>query len=133
MSYITPVMDRDAANLAAKNSKAYFNIADWNRIYANVLWVEYELSQVFGLTFVFTSLPTPTKSDIPTIVNFNYLLYMIKTMRAALVGAGVGAVIAPVTTQTWAAGADKQAPNYVDVNQWESVIDQMHYFANHYP
>jgi len=35
MSYTTAVKDRTLADIAARNSKAYFNVADWTRIKNN--------------------------------------------------------------------------------------------------
>jgi hypothetical protein len=125
MSYVTPILNRSAADLLAKNNNAYFNVSDWTRIYGNALYVNGHILSVIGFAVPFITASTPTTSSIPAVSDFNNLLANIEAMRA-VVAMEAGVFIQPVTTQVWSAGAGNPAPSYLDVNQWESVIDQIH-------
>jgi len=124
MSYVTPITNRSAADLLAKNSKAYFNVADWARIYGNAQYVNAEIQTKTGWVVPFITATTPTTSSIPAVSDFNNLLANIEAMRQ-YVCAAMSIVIAPFYTLVWVAGPGNLAPSYIDVNQWESVIDQI--------
>ena len=128
MTYTTPITNRSAADLLAKNSNAYFNVSDWTRIYGNALYINAEIATKTGYTAPFVTASTPTISSIPNVADFNNLLANIELMRQYVIV--LGAVIAPVSTQTWLAGPGNPAPSYMDINQWESVIDQIKTFMD---
>lgn len=130
MPYVTAITDRTAADIAAKTSKAYFNVADWDRIEDNSIFVKDELITYAGVVIVFTGTTSaPTTSSFPDVGTFNRLLENIEYLRQAALS-----VIPTLAGQSgfnavffaWQAGARYDAPDYQDVNQWEKVIDLIH-------
>ena len=119
MSYITPVTDRDADDIAAQNSKAYFNVADWERIYNNARLMV-DLANIFyDSGIVWTEVTVPTIKSIPAVADFNSMLTAIEAARVDL-----NLSETPTAIKTdWEAGPTKVAPKYTDVNLWETVID----------
>lgn len=130
MSYTTPIFDRTAADLIARNSKAFFNVADWDRIEDNVIAVRDELIFDFGISIVLTGTTSaPAITSIPDVDDFNRLLENLEQVRQAAES------VLPTLTITngfyevahdWVAGVAQNAPDYIDVNHWEEVISIIH-------
>lgn len=130
MPYVTAITDRTAADIAAKTSKAYFNVADWDRIEDNSIFVKDELITYAGVVLVFTGTTSaPTTSSFPDVNTFNQLLENIEYLRQAALSvipnlageSGFSAVF-----HDWVEGVQEVAPDYQDVNQWEKVMDLIH-------
>ena len=81
MAYTTPITDRDYADILAQNSKAFFNVADWTRIYNNADHVNDQVNSYYGSSVAFTAVSSPTDDDISTIADFNTLLGNIEALR----------------------------------------------------
>lgn len=129
MSYTTPITDRTQSDVTNKTSKAYLNVADWNRIYGNAQYVNGLFSHL-GTSVSFPTISTPTTSSFPSVTDFNSLLASIENMRLALVAIGIN--ISGLTTifSSWVAGYSQDAPDYQDVNTWEQSIDLIYNFLN---
>lgn len=137
MSYITPITDRALSDVTTLTAKGYFNcvagvtiggvtsVNDWGRVYGNAQFVNAEILAVAGHAVPFTTITAPTTAQNPTtmVAMFNSLLANIEAMRVYI--NTIGAAIAPITTLVYTAGAGTYAPNYTDVNQWESCLDQI--------
>jgi len=122
MAYTTPVTDRTIADVKNKTSKAYFNVADWQRIYNNTLLTKSLAEILLSSSISASTLTEPTITTIPTVVNFNALLTNIETLRLAVVAESiVGAQT--VINDAWEAGLFRSAPDWQDANIWESTID----------
>lgn len=130
MPYVTAVFDRTQTDIDTRTSKAFMNIADWDRIEDNAVFVRGELVTLFGITLVFTGTTSaPAITSIPDVDDFNRLLENIEKLRQA-----AESVMPALTTTSgfsavahdWIAGITQDAPDYVDVNQWEKVIDLIH-------
>jgi hypothetical protein len=124
MAYVTAITDRDLADIAALNSKAYWNVADWTRVYGNSLEANTALTAALGVSISFDTQATPTTASIPTIAEINEFTANIERMRLWL------ATYAPIADSDfieikddWAAGQSETAPNYIQVNSWEKVLD----------
>jgi len=128
MSYLEPVTDRSASDIVAKNSKAYFNVLDWIRIYGNALYVNNEIATVLFTALPFTTISYPTVNSIPKVADFNALIANIEVMR--LFVNGFGAAVSPITVLVWKSGFGEAAPSYIDVNQWELTIDLIKQFVD---
>jgi hypothetical protein len=118
--YITPVVDRDAADIAAQNSKAYFNVADWTRIYGNARLASALAAIMLDDAIAFDEIAAPAITDFPDVADFNTLLGNINNMVVAM------AAELPTLTEVkddWQAGASNPSPNYNHANQWEQTID----------
>ncbi len=122
MSYDTAVTDRDAADIAAQNSKAFFNVADWTRIDGNTSEANSALDTALGWSVSLATLPTPTTATIPTVTELNALLVNIELLRSALSAYITDADFIEIKDD-WLAGQSEIAPNYINVNQWERVTD----------
>ena len=129
MSYTTAVTDRTAADVVAKNTKAYFNIADWSRIYRNAELVN-SLCEILvedgPLSFPIVS--TPTITIIPSITDFNSLLSSVEVFRT--LNSAITAVAPTAIKHDWIAGVGEISPKYTDVNLWESTIDAIWTYLN---
>jgi hypothetical protein len=130
MPYVTAITDRAQTDIDTHTSKAYFNVADWDRIEDNSVFVKDELVTQYGPIVAFTGTTSaPAITTIPDVSLFNQLLGNIEYLRQAALS--VLPMLASETGFTaikfdWEAGADKQSPNYLHVNQWEKVIDIVH-------
>lgn len=119
MSYITPVTDRAQSDIDALNSKAYFNVADWQRIYNNARLMIDVANILGGFSLGWDSLTDPSTTSFPSVTDFNTLLENIELARQAVDIPEAQTAI----KYDWVAGLDYPSPNFNHVNQWESVID----------
>jgi hypothetical protein len=122
MSYTTAITNRTATDITNRTSKAYFNVADWNRIYNNAQLVNALATIKLNQAILFTTLSEPTISTIPSITNFNALLANIERVRLAMVGL-IPSLIE--IKNDWIAGVNQSVFNYTHVNQWESALDSV--------
>lgn len=127
MPYVAAVVDRTQTDIDTRTSKAFFNVATWDRIEDNSIVAKDYLIEVFGPVIVFTG-PTsaPTTTSIPDVDDFNRLLENIEYLRQAALSVMPGlSLVSGFSTvaHDWEAGANKDAPDYTDVNHWEQVID----------
>lgn len=125
MSYVTPVTDRSATDIANQTSKAFWNVADFERVYGNSLLVHSLIVIYAGATsLIFNQLAMPTITTIPTVADFNTFLANIERARQAFVDDE--AVIPGVTTEIkddYTGGAQGTSPKFTDANLWESTLD----------
>jgi hypothetical protein len=119
VAYVTPITDRTAADIAARNSKAYMNVADWTRIYGNSQLVNSLATVIRNEIILFNALALPTITTIPTVAYVNTMLANIDRLRLAV------ADVLPDLTEVkddWLAGSGNPSPNYIDANLWESTL-----------
>lgn len=121
MAYTTPVTDRTAADIVAKNSKAYFNVADWTRVYNNSQLVNSLVTVMLDERITFDTLTAPTIATIPTVTDFNTMIANIERTRFEV--AANTPIVAVEIKDDWAAGFNQDAPDYIDANLWESTLD----------
>jgi hypothetical protein len=120
MKYINPIYDRTATDITNKTAKAYFNIADWIRIYGNAEICNYVVTWMLGIGITFTTIGEPTITTIPSVTDLNTLLTNIERMRLE---SGLPAITGLKTlSTTWLSGTSAIAPDYDDVNDWEKNI-----------
>jgi len=122
--YTTPITDRNNTDIATRTAKAFINILDWSRIYGNSHITKLLLDFLYGSSTVFTELTTPVITTIPTVTEINSLLANIERIRivAALPTiAGLSEV-----KDDYIEGSSADAPDYVDANLWENVLDIVH-------
>lgn len=128
MVYTTPVYDRTIADVLAENSKAYINITDWARIYANADAVN-DLFTAVGISITFNTLSQPATSDIPTNSDINTLLGNIEAMRLWIATYASDRITDPLFVEIkddWSNGVSADAPDYTHANSWEKVLDLMY-------
>lgn len=126
MSYVTPVTDRSQADIVAKNSKAFFNVTDWERIYNNAR-LAIDLARIIGgLSVGWDDIYQQYITYIPNVTHFNTLLENIELARQAVNIPTAATVI----KYDWEAGSRKQAPKYTHVNQWEKTINAIWTYYN---
>lgn len=129
MPYISPVTDRTLEDILALNSKAYMNVADWDRIEDNSIFVRDELVTYSGIVIVFTGTTSaPTITTIPDVGTFNQLLENIEFLRQAALSVIPTLGTTPgfsVVAYDWVAGAS-DVFDFTDVNLWERVMDLIH-------
>jgi hypothetical protein len=129
MPYVASITDRTATDIATQTSKAFFNVSDWTRIYGNALFVRDEVQTLFGVHIDFFVLNAPTTTSFPNVIDFNELLASIEQLRLkslAVIPSLSGETGFTVVTSSWIGGINERAPNYIDVNHWEQVIDMIH-------
>lgn len=121
MSYTTPIYDRTAEDITSLTSKAYFNVADWARIYDNAEAAHALVESLLNIIVVFDEVVPPTMETIASVTALNTLLANIERLRLA---STLPAIIGLVAIKyTWLAGANEEVPDYSIVNSWEQVID----------
>jgi len=121
MKYIDPITDRALADLTNKTAKAFFNLSDWQRIYNNAQVTKALVDFLNSIDITFNSIPSPTITTFPPVANLNTFLANInriieETNLPAI--AGLTALKAD-----WAEGTGADAPDYLDVNEWEMILD----------
>ena len=129
MSYTTPVTDRTAADVAAKNTKAYFNVADWTRIYDNTQLLSTLLAAI-GQPSTFTTIGYATVTTIPSVTDFNTLIGNIKNAQAIVEAFLISPTGLAILKSDWTAGVGQPTFNYVHVNSWEQNISILYQFIN---
>ncbi len=129
MSYTTPVTDRTYADIAARNSKAYMNAADWQRIKNNEQ-VTRNLSEILlSISVSATLIADVTTASIPTVSTVNALLTNIENLRLAVAGESITGTSTEIKDD-WAAGLSGTSPTFADVNLWESTIHAIWTYIN---
>ena len=118
--YVEPIIDRDEADIIAKNSKAYFNISDWERINGNTGILKVIVDFFLGSDISIETLTTPTKATIPIAEEINNLINNIEVLRQASGLPNLGGLEA--LKVDWSPGTGSSAPDYENVNSWEKTI-----------
>jgi hypothetical protein len=134
MSYITPVTDRTALDIATLTSKAFWNVADWERVYGNSQLINSLASIMIDENIAFDILTTPTITTIPVVEDFNTFLANIERIRVAANSVfPVGVYIPGTSTEIkddYEAGPQGASPKYTDTNLWESTLDAIWDYYN---
>jgi hypothetical protein len=123
MAWTTPIADRTAADLVARNAKAFFNLADWTRVRNNTTEVRALILSLLGVSISAASLSTPTTSTVPAAADVNALIGDIETCRET---AALPLSLAPALEHDYVGGPSQIAPDYLDVNDWETVLLNIH-------
>lgn len=121
MRYTTPITDRTALDVTNKTAKAFFNVADWQRIYNNTQVTKALVDLLLSINITFNTVVTPTILTIPTVTELNTLLANIERIRIASNLPSITGLTE--ITSAWLAGSSVDAPDYLDVNEWEQVLD----------
>jgi hypothetical protein len=128
MRYIEPINDRTALDVTNKTTKAFFNIADWLRVYNNTQVVNALVSFLLSMGITFNAVGEPTITTFPTVTDVNTLLANIERIRlAAQLPAITGLV---EITSAFTEGGAGNAPDYLDANDWENAL---HIILNAFP
>ena len=125
MSYTTPIIDRTQSDITAKNSKAFLNVTDWERIYENALETNNCIAAKTGTNVEFTEIGAISTATVPTKTMVNTLCGNIENMRVweeSIFGLGLAAV-----KHNWLEGYSQPAPSYTHVNQWENTVDKIYW------
>ncbi len=129
MSYTTPVTDRTYADIAARNSKAFFNVADWTRIKGNE-YITRSLAEILlSISVSTTPIADVTTVTIPTASNINPLLTNIENLRLAVAGLSIAGTSTEIKDD-WATGMAVASPTFSDVNLWESTLHAIWTYIN---
>jgi hypothetical protein len=121
MRYIAPVTDRSAADIANKTAKAFFNVADWQRVHNNAQVTKALVDFLLSINVTFDAVIEPTIATVPTVAQLNALLGNIDRLR---IESSLPAItgLAEITSD-WQSGTGANAPDYLDANEWEQVLD----------
>ena len=137
MAYVTAITDRDQADITAQNSKAFFNVADWVRVYGNSLEVNTLLtSNIYPVDF--DTLSTPITSDIPSADDTHPINTMLANIERMRLWASI--YLSSYITDSdfveikddWLSGQSNPAPNFTHVNSWEKVLDILNDYLDSY-
>lgn len=125
MRYIEPITDRSATDVTNKTAKAFLNVADWLRIYQNQQVVKAFVDFILSMNITFSPFAVPTITSVPNITMLNTLLENIENIRQAE-GLPIIEGIDEAINHDWGEGAGADAPDYLDVNQWEYILDAIY-------
>ncbi|RPJ29439.1 MAG: hypothetical protein EHM33_00910 [Chloroflexi bacterium] len=124
MSYVPPIKDRALSDVTTPTSKGYFNVADFTRIYGNAKLASGLAAAMLGTPIAFTviAVPTTTKNATTILADLNTLLGNIEVLRLAVAGESIPGTTAEIKDD-YVAGPTQPAPDYINVNLWESTVD----------
>lgn len=123
MSFTNPIMDRSATDITNRTAKAFFNVADWVRIYNNAQAAQALIQALNEISISFTTVSAPTTLSMAQAAAINTLCQNIENIRA---GSGLPAIPGIAELETaWATGQRATSPNYITVNQWEETIETL--------
>jgi hypothetical protein len=118
--FIQPIYDRDADDITARNSKAFFNVVDWIRVNGNTQYLN-ALATLLRLWDIdFTELPEPDIATIPTAEDINQFVENIDRIREILSFPSATGIVALKHDY---AGTLSEIINYETVNNWERDIE----------
>lgn len=124
MRYITPITDRSAGDVVNGITKAFFNVADWNRIHNNSKVTKALVDFILSIDIPYSTVFSPTTVAVPTITELNTLLQNIENIR---VTEGLPSISGLTEIKTnWDEGYGAESPSYIEVNQWESILDSIY-------
>lgn len=128
MRYTEPIIDRTALDVANRTAKAFFNLADWERVYGNAEYLNMLVELLLSIDVTFDIVPTQTMTTIPTVAHFNTVLTNLNQIR---IDAGLSGVVGlDALKADWAAGANETTPDYLDVNEWEQFTATVIYLLS---
>ena len=123
MAYIPAITDRVLSDVTPPiTSKGYFNVSDWERINGNTRYARNLAEVMLDITILLSNLTTPTITVFPSFTSFNALLGNIESLRLMVIGESIAGAETEIKDD-YTGGAGSDAPDYQDVNLWESTID----------
>lgn len=122
MAYITPIYDRTFSDVQTKNSKAYLNLADWQRIDNNTQETVFAINAALGESLTLVTVATMTTASIPDTDELNDLAGNVETIRVYFDGIITDSDFTEVKDD-YINGAKI---NFITTNQWEKVLDIMY-------
>jgi len=130
MAWVTPVTDRTLSDILNKETKGYFNKADWTRIYDNSDVLNDLIDSKFSETITFDTVVVPNIDGAPNsiLALLNTTLANVERMRVELLASFPFVLItgAVEVVDDWEAGDLKVVPDYTDVNEWEETLGIMY-------
>lgn len=123
MPYETPVTDRMWSDIVNKTTKGYFNLADWERIYGNALYVHDDIEALLGITIAFTTIAALDIETWVDVDDVNALLANINAINTASAFPVIEGL--ELLRADWLAGPYAISPDYEDVNLWEQTLDNI--------
>jgi hypothetical protein len=123
MRYVEAITDRAQTDIDSLTAKAFFNVIDWQRIYNNSQVAKAIVDFLLSINVSFDELTEPSITTIPAVTEINTLLANIEAIRAA---SGLPEIdgITEIFSD-WQEGPGANAPDYLDVNEWERILEAL--------
>jgi hypothetical protein len=121
-----PIFDRTVDDITDRTSKAFLNVADWERINDNTTVLR-GLLVTQGYEVDYTPLTPPEMTSIPTAEDINALVENIEACRLAMEIAPGGGIVA--LFHAYQPGAGAVAPDWRAVNAWEQNLSLLKQIA----
>lgn len=119
--WVAGITDRAASDITGRTAKAFFNVADWLRVYGNSEIANQLVNAYLALSVPFTALTAPTITSFPTVTEINNLVENIDLLRAAAYLPAATGIL--VLDYAYTEGPGGTAPDYTDVNAWENDLE----------
>lgn len=119
------ITDRTQEDITNKTTKAYWNLADWERVTFNTNMVRARIATLGGLETPLHELATPTMSTYPRAQDINHLIDNIQRVRA-----GAAVPLAPLR-RDYESGLGAVVPDYTAANEWERVLEALRFAVPH--
>ena len=115
-----PITDRALTDIQNRTSKAFWNVADWERVTGNTDLVSDGVYAYGGLPVALHTLTPPTVTTIPKASDINQMVENIERLRVA------AALDMPALKHDYAPGLGAPAPDFHAANAWEAALEQLY-------
>jgi hypothetical protein len=121
VALITPITDRTLADVLARNSNAFFNIADYARINANTIIARQHINALYGLSLGGSAVTLPGMGDFVDRDD----IYLLAHNIYAIADASVPEYDRDDLEYDFNEGGAAFVPDYQTVNLWEHQLEQL--------
>ena len=116
--YIKPITNRTLTDITNRTARGFFNLSDWERIENNTAYAAEQVERFHNTTIARTVLPTRTMDNYMLAGDINALVQNIINVKNAAIYADTSGY--NITASFIPSG---RAMSYIDVNNWERVLD----------
>lgn len=123
--YLEPIVtDRVLADVTNETVKGFYNVADWQRLYHNAQVAKVLVDWVLSLNITFNVVEDVAITTIPSVNDLNILLANINRIyQSSTLQQTLGLAL---LNEAWADGTATASPDYLDANEWESLLDAVY-------
>ena len=115
-----PITDRALTDIQHRTAKAFWNVADWQRLSTNTDLVSDGVYAYGGVSVALHTLTPPSVTTFPKSSDINQMIENIQRLRAG------AALDLPPLKHDYAPGLGAVAPDFHAANAWETALEQLY-------